>query len=184
MRVNNSKLYELFIFMLKFTILGIPLLWTFYYPVNFYELELFQANAVVSMLKISGLNVVLGDTLSPESFMKVPLISVEGLNTDVGIDMACTGYRSFYAFLALVISSPRVKWKRKGHVLLTGFVIVGLVNILRIFTTILLGLAFGEVFFEIIHTFLWRYGMLALVIFLWYVWLKRAALSRRVVSSP
>ena len=46
MRMNNAKLADIFVFMLKFTLLGIPLLLSLYYPFNFYELEFFQASSV------------------------------------------------------------------------------------------------------------------------------------------
>ncbi|MDD5418047.1 MAG: exosortase/archaeosortase family protein [Candidatus Nanoarchaeia archaeon] len=181
MQINNRKLLDIFQFLLVFTLLGIPLYWFIASDIDLYAVELVQAGIVAKMISLSGYSVSITDTISLESLTKVPIVLVEGFETGIGIDRACTGYRSLYAFFALVVASPRTKWKRKLRGLFSGVLVISFFNIIRLYSTSMTGVLFGFDALEIMHTVLWRYGMLALVLVLWYLWLKKSAVSHHLV---
>ena len=48
-----------------------------------------------------------------------------------------------------------------------------LLNFVRIVSTILFSLKFGFQYLDIVHTFLWREGLILAVVCVWYLWLKK-----------
>lgn len=86
-----------------------------------------------------------------------------------------TAWKSLWLFFSLMIISIFLKGLNAKDVayLLIGLLIIFFANILRIITTIRAALAYGFAGFKIVHTFLWREGMIFLVLALWFLWLTK-----------
>lgn len=97
----------------------------------------------------------------------MPTIIHEG--KAIGIDRACTGYRSFFALMGLVLAVPAIKRKKRIKGILMALAVVYLANIIRLVTTFYLSDIFG---FDLVHGLMWREGMIAVVFISWIFWLK------------
>jgi len=91
------------------------------------------------------------------------------MNKGLEVAPACIGWRSIAVFLAIVVATPLKKkdyWLAFGLVpILYGF------NIFRLSTS-LITLVLAPNLFDVVHGFLWKYGMTLLVLGLWWYWLK------------
>ena len=81
---------------------------------------------------------------------------------------ACVAGSAYYFLLILNLSTPNIKIKKRINLLLTSFLILLLINILRIvFITFLL--ASNSAFFEITHKIFWYLGSTIFVVAIWFV---------------
>jgi exosortase/archaeosortase family protein len=87
--------------------------------------------------------------------------------TGYEITQDCLGWKSMMAFTALMISSGGVRKNLKY--LGIGLLAIVFTNFLRVVTTIHLSEA-GIISFEIIHGFLWRWSLTAIVLAAWLIW--------------
>lgn len=85
------------------------------------------------------------------------------------ISRDCLGWKSMAAFTALIYASTENLGK-EFRVLFLGIIGLAVANVFRIVSTIILSEA-GIISFDIVHTFLWRWGMTFLVLGIWYLWL-------------
>lgn len=83
----------------------------------------------------------------------------------------CLGWKSVSAFIGLVFASTK-NLVRHSKTLIIGTVLLLVINLVRVVTTVWLS-EIGLISFEIIHTFLWRWGMTLTVLIAWYLWLKK-----------
>lgn len=81
----------------------------------------------------------------------------------------CLGWKSMAAFTALIAASAD-KIRNEARIILIGLTAIVLANLVRIVSTVMLS-EMGVISFDIIHTFLWRWGMTLIVLLLWYLWL-------------
>jgi exosortase/archaeosortase family protein len=146
----------------------IPLYLLMYFKAKFFYLGYFEAQAVTFILSIFKINSL---TIIEWGF---PVIAIENLNQAILIDSACTGYRSILALAGLIVAVPNIDWKKRLKGIFYGSLILFIVNIIRITTTIILGYYFGNKVFDFAHTFLWREGLIFVVILMWYIWLKKS----------
>ncbi len=80
---------------------------------------------------------------------------------------ACVAGSAYYFLLILNLSTPNIKIKKRINLLLTSFLILLLINILRIvFITFLL--ASNSAFFEITHKIFWYLGSTIFVVAIWF----------------
>lgn len=82
----------------------------------------------------------------------------------------CLGWKSVYGFISLSIASWKLK-KPSLNSLITGTLIISFLNLLRIFTTVIIS-ELGLVSFEIIHSLLWRWSLTFATFLIWLIWLK------------
>jgi exosortase/archaeosortase family protein len=94
-----------------------------------------------------------------------------GENGNYLVTRDCLGWKSVSAFIGLVFASTS-NFRKHIKMVLGGISILLFANLVRIVTTVWLS-EIGVISFEIIHTFLWRWGMTVLVLLTWYVWLKK-----------
>lgn len=85
----------------------------------------------------------------------------------------CLGWKSMFAFTALVLSSaPLKEIKKHLKTVVIGAAALAAINIFRVATTIYL--SYHQVIsFEIIHTVFWKWGLTFVVLVFWFSWLKR-----------
>lgn len=166
---RNKKLLFLFFFLLGFLILAFPLYLIEFMHIDLFGFEMLVTQQVSLLLKASGIehmiNVVLYKTYT------IPAIQIPNIPV-IAIDIACTGIRSMFAFIALVFALPLVDKKKRFKALIWGLPTIYIVNILRIYTTILVGLSISTKALDIVHTILWREGLVLLIIVMWIYWIK------------
>jgi exosortase/archaeosortase family protein len=63
--------------------------------------------------------------------------------------------------------------KKKIKFLAFGLPFLFFLNFIRILTTILIAINYGFQYFEVVHTLLWREGLILAVVLIWYMWLRR-----------
>lgn len=99
------------------------------------------------------------------------------------INMDCTAWKSMYLLAALAIASP-AKQKKKLKFLAIAIPFLFIMNFIRILTTILLAFQYGFQYLNIVHTFLWREGMIFIVLAVWYIWFRRINYKRGKMKIP
>lgn len=96
------------------------------------------------------------------------LLTVGDLVIDVSRDS--TGWKSFIALTALIVASRKpVRWTAYGIV--GAVVTVFAANILRLVTTAYAVTVLG-VEYQLLHLFLWRWGLTAVVFIAWLGWFR------------
>ena len=168
LNTGNKKLFFVFIFLVRFLLMSIPVYLLMHFKAKFFYLGYFEAQIVAVILNSLKINSI---AFAEWGF---PMIAVEGLSQTILIDSACTGYRSILALAGLIIAVPNIEWKKRIKGIFYGAIILFFVNIARITSTIILGVKFGDAVFDFTHTFLWREGLIFIVVLLWYLWLKRS----------
>jgi len=169
---QNKKRLRVLEFFTRFLLLAIPLYLIMYSPLSLYFAEDLIANISEYALTISGKAVLRSEGVEYNG-LAMPLLYVQGIEKGVGIARACTGYRSFIALAALIFAVPRIPNKKRLLGLIVFAPILFFTNIVRVVSTIWIGATFGLDWFELTHTFLWREGLIALILLMWVVWLLR-----------
>lgn len=165
----RKKLKTIAWFLIKFNLLAIPLYLAIYYNFSYPPMQKFLTSLSIPFIEFFGYQTSLMDFFG----CNVPSIYGFGFEEPVCISWDSTGWKSMYALVALVIATPVIAWKKKLKFLGIGLPLVFLINYLRIVTTILIALKFGWNYFDVIHTFLWREGLILAVVAIWYVWLRK-----------
>ena len=111
---------------------------------------------------IAGIMNQIGYTFQAESVYILP---------GYEITQDCLGWKSIMAFTALVASST-TKIRKNLKYIFAGIGLIMLANIVRIITTIHLS-EIGLISFEVIHGFLWKWSLTALVLVAWIYWFTR-----------
>jgi len=92
------------------------------------------------------------------------------LQASIVIDTDCTGWKSMYAFAALVVATPFAMGRKKRSMIVAmGVAVLFLLNIVRIVSTVVAAVAFGIATLDVVHTLLWREGMILAVLALWVI---------------
>jgi exosortase/archaeosortase family protein len=161
--LNKRNLLKVLIFLIKFNLLAIPLYLIMLFDLSFSPLQNFLANLITFFLKSLGYNAVRKD-------FTIAILHSNELN-QIEISWDCTGWKSLYALFALSLATPTDLIK-KIKFLALSLPTLFFINLVRILSTIVFSLSYGFDFFEIIHTFLWRWSLILLVLLIWFVWIK------------
>ena len=163
--LKRKRLESVLWFLVRFNLLAIPLYLAIYTNFSFPPLQVLIAQITSAFLKSLGYDVVQNNQ------NMILGIGSNFYNIDVSWDS--TGWKSLYALFALVIAVPNSNLKSKLSFLSLGLPAVFVLNLFRIVTTILTALNFGFQYFDLVHIFLWREGLIAVVVLLWYAWLRK-----------
>lgn len=161
----KRKLYGILLFLLFFNLLSIPLYVAIYTDFSFQALQELNALFLYLTLKFFGHNVTLDGYF-------VNLVSDAGIK-QIEVSWDSTGWKSMYALSSLIIATPISKFSRRLKFAVGGTLTIFALNYLRISTTVLASISLGFNLFDIIHTVLWREGMILGVVLLWFLWLRR-----------
>lgn len=165
--INLQKLKLIFWFLIKFNLLGIPMYLIMLLNLSFTPLQLFLTDVTYKTLNFLGYQGELVDH---------PLCNVKAIRLSTGsicITWDSTGWKSLYVLAALAIATPIVSYRKKIKFLSIGLPLIFLINFLRVITTIVISLKFGFQYFELLHTILWREGLILAVIAIWVIWLLK-----------
>lgn len=162
---SRKKLIEVLKFIVIFNLLAIPMYVVLYFNLSFEPLKNFLAFLTTQTLTLFGVNAV-----QQNAFVNL-LAHNQLLRIEISFDS--TGWKTLYALFALTLATPKRKIKNKLKFLVWGLPLLFVVNFLRILTTILVAVYYGYQYFDVVHLFLWREGLIAAVVILWYLWLRQ-----------
>jgi len=151
--MNNEKLKKTLIFLIKLTLLSLPLYAIIFFRVNFDFLQGFIVFHFVSFLNFIGIS-------SMQNGFSIMLN-----DSTIVINKDCTGWKSILFFIALIIAT-NMHWKKKIANIFLGVFSIFSVNMLRIFIMLLIDLTHPGVF-TFLHDLLWQFSMIATVIIIW-----------------
>jgi len=169
---QQERMKDTMAFFLRLMVFAVPL-----YLIVFFA-DLYPLQAAVAH---NSFVVLEGMGLSP---------SIQGAEMAVGnfhffISKDSTGWKSMLFLGALVFAVPGVFLRKKLLGVLIGIPIIYLGNLGRVVGIVLTEQAYGFEAAMLVHDWLWRFGLIALVLVVWLVWFKlsRANNKRRGIGS-
>ena len=169
-KLDNKKLLQVLLFLIKFNLLAIPMYLAIYFNLELIPLQQFLADAVYAVLRFLGYDVMKGGLV---------LTLTSGFTiANIKMSVDCVGWKSMYALAALAIATPLPNDLKKLKFIVAGVLAVAALNFARVLTTILAFYHFGLQALDVVHTFLWREGLIITIVLIWLMWLKSAR-SRR-----
>lgn len=93
-----------------------------------------------------------------------------------------TGWKSVLALTALIVATP-ASWRRRIQGIVIGAGFIAVANVARIVTTVYAAVV-HQVPYELLHTVLWRWGLVGVVLVTWMVWLYGDRIRHLVRSLP
>jgi len=154
-------------FLVVFNILAIPMYVILLTDATFPPLQDFLASITAISLQHQGISAI-----ASGSFLTI--IDANDVVHNVQISFDSTGWKTVYALAALVIATPLPNIRRKLRFLLFALPGIFVLNFLRIWSTIWYSFVFGWQNFDVVHTLLWREGLIAVVLLFWFFWLRDA----------
>lgn len=161
----QKKLWRAFTFLLFFTAFSASLHYLLWVNWDLFHFQRATASLISYLLNLAGI----------KASSSGIYISINDIGP-IKIVKDCLGWKSMLALTGLILATRGVKWKRKIYGIAAGLIFVQLANILRLFSTFYSVVVF-EINFEIVHTFIWRWGLTLLVLLLWIGWLKWSEIS-------
>jgi exosortase/archaeosortase family protein len=162
---QTEKGKEILLFLLKFNLLAIPMYLIIFSGTNLPFLEKLTTDIVFPLLE----HAYPGQIVRPPDanwFFVASGTSIE----KIYIDTDCTAWKSMYALAALMMASPLPKGKKKLEDFGIGLLAIFSINIVRIYSTIAFSITFGMQYLDVVHTVLWREGMILAVVGIWALW--------------
>ncbi|HLC39737.1 MAG TPA: exosortase/archaeosortase family protein [archaeon] len=164
---SRKKLLQVGQFFLVFNLLALPMYFVLLTDATFPPLQNFLAAITAHVLQFQKISAT-----SSGSF--VTIVDADNTLRNVQISLDSTGWKSLYALAALVVATPLPSWERKFRFLAVSLPAVFLLNFLRVWSTLWYSFVFGWENFDVVHTLLWREGLIAVVLLFWFFWLRDA----------
>ena len=172
LKIKDTRKFELIAdFLIKFNLLAIPMYAIMFADITFYPLQLFLTEIVYKVIESagywiakSGITIILFAPVEPPG---PPLAQ----QITMGFD--CTAWKTIYTFAALVIATPVAGMWKKLRFIIIGSVALFAINVVRLITTLIAAYTLGFEYLEIMHTLLWREGLILALIALWLIWLRK-----------
>ncbi len=156
---RQERMLEANIFLLKLLGLGAVLHLVIYVSPDTAGIQSAFASLIASIMNGLGFGFEASGTL---------ILGAPGTGYEITQD--CLGWKSTAAFIGLVLATPAGNRERfKAFAL--GVPGIALANILRVITTISLSWT-GILSFEVVHGFLWRWSLTAVVLLAWVLWTR------------
>ncbi|MFH1623049.1 MAG: exosortase/archaeosortase family protein [Candidatus Aenigmatarchaeota archaeon] len=158
---NKKKILKLVRFLVVFNVLAIPMYAILLSGAQLQPLQSFTTDIVYAVFGFLGYATERhGTTIA----LGAPL------HTDIAIDADCTAWKSMYAYAALVMATPlAIGWKKRSKLIAAGVLALFALNVVRIVSTVAAAAAFGVATLDVVHTVLWREGMIAAVVLFWFL---------------
>lgn len=168
---KQKKLWKTLIFLVKFGIASIPIYLVILFDMNFFVLQEKVARQTNSIINFLGTNSTIKYCNTSECNPNPPgMPTIIFQSRAIGIDRACTGYRSFFALVGLMLAVPCIKKEKRIRGIFLALVIIYAANLIRLVSTFYLS---GILDFDLVHGLMWREGMIAVVFISWILWLKK-----------
>jgi exosortase/archaeosortase family protein len=168
--MDRQRFGEVLGFLIKLNLLAIPMYLVIWSGAQAIPLQVFVKDVSYKSLKLAGF-----DVSNPQPASTWFWISSGSSREQINIDLDCTGWKSMFAIAALMVATPLALDRKKLGQIALAVGGIFLLNVVRIVTTLSFSATFGLEYLEIVHTVLWREGMIAAVVAIWAFW----AYSRR-----
>lgn len=166
---RNEKWVRVLRFLILFNLFAIPLYAIMFSQAHVYEFQKFTADTVFGLLRIAGYNPTINDLTIA--------IPVQHGQWGAVIDWDCVGWKSMLAFFALVFATDFSLRKK-----LWGMIFIPLiyaVNVFRIFLMFAYVKDYGLAYYDIVHQFIWSWGLIMVILVVWYYWMRYVDVHRR-----
>ncbi len=158
----DRKLVEVLKFLVKFNTFAIPLYIILLSGWTLVQLQQLTVDLTYRILMVTGAEPTVSNFL-----ISIP---IKNGNWAAFISWDCTGWKSMLAFFALVMSTPYSY--RKKAIGLIAIPLIYVVNLLRIFFMFLYVRTFDLAYYETVHSIVWSWGLILIVLLLWFLWLR------------
>lgn len=98
--------------------------------------------------------------------------SVHASNFAVEVIPGCTGQFTMMILAAMILAFPG-RWRTKLLGLLSGILLIFVLNLIRLVTLFLIGSYYPQLFDEA-HLFVWQIVTICVALIFWYAWARRA----------
>lgn len=156
---QQERLKDTLVFFLRLMVLAAPLYFIIFF-VDLYPLQVLVAGNSFVVMEAMG--------LSPS--MNGPEMQVGDFRFFISKDS--TGWKSMLFLGALMLAVPGVLWKRRALGLLVGIPLIYLGNLGRVVGIVVAEQAWGRAAALLVHDYLWRFGLIALVLGIWLFWFR------------
>ena len=160
-RSSDERINSAVVFITRFLVLSIPL-----YIVMLAE---WQVNQLISLTDVLSRQLLSVTGIKYGVINNLITLPVDNGTWAAFINWDCTGWKSMYAFFALVFASP-VEMRKKLWALLLLPVIYS-INLGRIWFMFFIA-SVDLSLFPIIHAVVWSWGLVAVVLLFWLAWLR------------
>lgn len=156
---RQERLLDVLFFILKILVFVIPL-----YALMLFQDVLIPLQHAVSS-HVESVLLLLGSEVARDGFLFV----ADGFPFFVSVD--CTGWKSMLFFIALVFAVPRTGMKKRLAGVAAGLAAIYLANLARILVMVHAYTALGPGVAGLLHDFFWQFGLIAVVLVSWVIWL-------------
>ncbi len=175
---NQQKLFWTFIFLVRLLVLSIPLYFVLTFG-NLYVLQIIVAGQTNYILTSLGF---------PASQNEFTLHVSSNQPFTFFISEDSTGWKSMLFFFSLIMAVPdigkqKIKLSKRAIALLIGIPIIWIGNLLRVLGIVLVQQGYGFGAAMLFHDYVYRVGLVALVLVLWFVWLKANLIEKKGVEK-
>lgn len=170
---EQKKLWKTLQFVLRFTLLSIPLYLVLWLNLSMLPAQHLVADHATWALSALSFTVTKSDLILGAGAEKPFLFYI-------GPD--CIGWKSMLCFIALVFASLGVKMKKRILGIVFGIPAIYLGNLARIIIVVLIERSYGLEAALVFHDWLWQAGLMALVLSAWLIWLKWEDIQSFLVS--
>ena len=172
---KQKRLFNILLFLAKFFLLSFVLHFFIWLNIDIYRIELLVANIIGFFFTMFGIAISRADTLFIFSDSSGTLVAQ--------ITRDCVAWKSILAFICLIFATNEGTSIRKIYAMVTGSIIIFIANIVRLTTTFALVESYGIIYFNLIHNFLWQFGMIFIIIYLWHLMRSRILLNKKRKES-
>ena len=160
---QQEQYWEVLIFLMRLLLLSIPLYIILSVPGLLYSLQLWTANFTTLLLQTLGFPATQDGVWITINYADNPFTFI--------ISEDCTGWKSIMFLFALLFAIKKAVLKSRLAGLLAGAVTLLVANMLRILAVVYAERLWGQDFAMILHDWLFRYGLVLLVLGLWVFWM-------------
>ncbi len=159
---KNERLFRILKFIVTFNIFAAPLYFILLTGWTLAELQILVRDVTAWLLTSLGLNPSVQDLI-----ISIPVKNGEWA---AFINWDCTGWKSMLAFFALVMATDHGLRRKALGLLLIPLIFV--INIVRIVFMFVYVKTFDLAYYQIVHTLIWSWGLILVILALWFVWMK------------
>ncbi|MFH0961371.1 MAG: archaeosortase/exosortase family protein [archaeon] len=115
--------------------------------------------------QVAAVSRLLGNPAVAEGYL------VKSSNVILEVIEACVAWKDVFAFIALVIAVPNRSAKEKAFGIIVGSLVMYLANLARLVTVLFVAVRIPA-FTEVVHSVLWKFGMISLILLVWLSWMR------------
>ena len=168
---KQEKQWDILMFLFRLLILSIPLYVILSFENIFYFAQVINATITSFILNGMGIYTLQGGAMLTIVDPNSPFRFI--------ITEDCTGWKSIMFLFALIFAVKGPKFKHRITGFLGGTLIILVANVARILGTVFAERAWGVNTALMVHDYLFRFGLIVLVLLLWTGWLWLLYLNKK-----